>query len=50
MGMGIRGLRVAGVAAGYMTGLVIDKFYIDKRENSDKKASPVKVDPFLMEE
>jgi len=26
MGMGIKGLRFAGVAAGYLTGYTIDKF------------------------
>jgi len=27
MGMGIRGLRFAGVAAGYASGYALDKFY-----------------------
>jgi len=33
MGMGIRGLRYAGVAAGYAGGYAIDTFYINKQDN-----------------
>jgi len=31
MGMGIKGLRFAGVAAGYATGYVIDNFYFEEK-------------------